>query len=108
VVPMTSYGSRKDPFSLKNGWMNFEDLVHGLSRSVQSAQQKLAETADSGLHLVIKDIKLDIPMEVHHDAGTSETRVRLPSLALHLNGNVNDQHLSRFQFSFGHAVKHSE
>ncbi|MFB5679071.1 hypothetical protein ACE3NQ_29570 [Paenibacillus terreus] len=105
---MTYYGSRKDVFSMKNGWMGFDDLVEGLARSVQSAQDKLAGTGDASTHLRIKDIRIDMPIEVHHEAGTSDTRVRLPSFALQLNRDVNEKLLSRVQFTLSHVLKQPE
>ncbi|KIL35169.1 hypothetical protein SD71_16220 [Cohnella kolymensis] len=105
---MTSYGSRKDMFSLENGWMTLDDLLQGLARSIQTAQDKLHEAGDSKTHLQIKDIRMDMPMEVHHEAETSETRVRLPSVSLQMNGDVKEAHISRFQFTLGHVIKHEE
>jgi hypothetical protein len=105
---MAFFGSRKDPFSMGHGWMNFEDLVHGLARSVQNAQDKLAEAGDQNFHLIIKDIRVDIPVELHHDTDSGMTRVRLPSLAKHLSDDLQEHHLSRFQFTFSHMIRHRQ
>jgi|GEM_PF-438033 len=103
---MAFFDGGKDPFTAENGWLNFETLVQGIDRSIQAAQEKLAETEDQDFHLMIKDVRLDISVELHLDPDSGMIRVRLPAVAKRLGEDPQDGQLSRIQFTLGHVIRH--
>lgn len=104
---MSLFGSRNDPFSIRNGWINFDELFVILGNSVQKSQDKITNISNNdntNIKMILKDIKMEIPLEVHHDISNGTTKVRLPSLSRRIDDDFQSDHLARISFSFSHTI----
>lgn len=87
-----------------NGWADMQALLLGICSSVERSQKKLEEDSDRAL-LVIKDFRIDLPVEVNLDPATNVLKARLPVSSRVMDEKFNEQHLARVSFSMGMLPK---
>jgi hypothetical protein len=88
--------------SEKTGWISLQEFLTIIHRSVSDTQGKLASLQSEEGQIVLKDLKVDLPVEIHVDPDTNQTKIRFPSEARHIDNAFHDEHLSRISFTLGY------
>jgi hypothetical protein len=94
---------KQSHMSADAGWIPMEDFLLIVHHSLTRVQKQLEELATEGGHLVLKDLKLDLPAEVAVDVKTKSTNLRFPVRSRLADDQFRDEHLSRISFSVAYV-----
>jgi hypothetical protein len=86
----------------QDGWIPLQYFISIIHKNVAGAQERLAKLKTDQGHLVLKDLRIELPAEVRV-GNDGQTRVRFPNEARHGDPEFRDAHLSRLGFSLSYV-----
>ncbi len=85
-----------------SGWIPLQSFISVIHKNVAQAQERLSKMETEQGHLVLKDLRIELPAEVHVGSD-GETHLRFPSEARINDPEFRDPHLSRLGFTLSYV-----
>ena len=91
-----------DTGSEKSGWIPLQNFIGVIHKNVAAAQERLSKLKTEQGHLVLKDLRIELPAEVRV-GNDGQTKVRFPYEARHSDPEFRDAHLARLGFTLSYV-----
>ncbi len=85
-----------------SGWIPLQQFIGIIHQNVAGAQERLSKLKTDQGHLVLKDLRIELPAEVRVGSD-GQTQVRFPTDARHTDPEFRDAHLSRLGFTLSYV-----